>query len=245
MDTLTFHVHSVMLPWPSTRTETVKGSTLSMMTQLMRSIVEVANELNWLAHSLLIAEARVSNVPIYKDYRMERKNMLPKVRDLLVVMSVDMNREGKYTNLRRFSNTCQGIAHSTVVYSTVVYSVLRCDRIMIDGQVASHLRINLLCDREHYRLITNLRGPWTRVACDPRVTWDARAVCGKVATRRAMAARKSCHASGTTLGSPAKVERHFRNARRALQEFQASGDKEVDFVRSEAQRRDAVAGAVL
>jgi hypothetical protein len=52
------------------------------MAHLKRSIVEMHAEENGLAHALVIAVAKLTNDPNYKQYRMGRKKILPKVREL-------------------------------------------------------------------------------------------------------------------------------------------------------------------
>jgi hypothetical protein len=54
LDTFTFHVHSFMMPVGfGKRAEKTRGTTLSVMAHLKRSIVEVKAE-NCLAHALVI-----------------------------------------------------------------------------------------------------------------------------------------------------------------------------------------------
>jgi len=59
------------------------------MVQLQRSIVELRDEENCLAHALIIAIARSNNDPNYKAYKQGR-NIRPAVDQLLVTTGIDL-----------------------------------------------------------------------------------------------------------------------------------------------------------
>jgi hypothetical protein len=114
---------------------------MSVMAHLKRSIVEVKTDENCPAHALVIAMAKVTNDSNYKAYTQGRK-ILPKVRELLQVSSVDLSRGGAIPELQAFQRHLS-------LYRIVVYSVLRCDIIVFDGQVSTSQRINLLYEGNH------------------------------------------------------------------------------------------------
>jgi hypothetical protein len=142
LDTLTFHMTSVKMHVGfGKRVEKTKGRPLSVMTHLKRSIVEVNTEENCLAHALVMAMVRVTNVPDYQAYEKGRKKILSKARELLQAAFVDLSRGGGIPELQAFQ-------HHISEYRIVVCSSLRCDSIMFDGQVATPQRINLSYDSD-------------------------------------------------------------------------------------------------
>jgi hypothetical protein len=52
----------------------------------------------------IIAVAKLTNDPNYKQYRMGRKKILPKVRELLQASGVDLSRGGGIPELRAFQS---------------------------------------------------------------------------------------------------------------------------------------------
>jgi hypothetical protein len=102
LDTLTFHVHSVKIPVSfGKKADTSKERPLSVMAHLKRSIVEV-KAANCLRHALVIAMAKLTNDPNYIQYRMGRKKIMPKVRELLQAAGVDLSRGGGIPELQAF-----------------------------------------------------------------------------------------------------------------------------------------------
>jgi hypothetical protein len=128
------------------------------MVHLKRSIVEVRAEENCLAHALVTAMARVTNDPNYQSYRKGRKKILPKDRDILQALGLELSRGG-IPELHAFQRYLSQ-------YRIVVYSGLKCE-IVLDGQVTSPLRINLLYDRQHYHVINNLTAAMARRYVSP------------------------------------------------------------------------------
>jgi hypothetical protein len=205
--TLTFQVHSVRTPVGfGKRTEKTKGRLLSVMAQLKRSIVKVKAEENCLAHALLIAVARVTNDPNYIQYRMGRKKILPKVRELLQAAVVDLSRGGGIPELQAFQRHLSE-------YRIVVYSGLQCESIMFDGQVATAQRINLVYDGQHYHVITNL----TAAMAERYVCLACNKGCSRGAQHRCEASCDACSAIPPCIQNNARIpcdecNRHFRNA---------------------------------
>ena len=117
------------------------------MALLKSSIVEVRSEENSLAHTLVIAIARLNDDRNHKDYWQGNK-ILPVVRQLIETTGIDLKNGGGIPELTRF----QEHFHE---YKIVVYSRLICDRIMYQGYVESDKRINLLFDEvtRHYMIL--------------------------------------------------------------------------------------------
>jgi hypothetical protein len=134
-----------------------KGRSLEQMAHLKRSIVHVEAETNCLAHALIIAIARVDNVPNYNSYRRGYK-IHAEVYRLLEATGIDLSRGGEIPELESF----QQYFHDR--YKIVVYTGLRCDLIIYEGQVDAPKRINLLLDEEikHYDVINNLSGAFAK-----------------------------------------------------------------------------------
>jgi hypothetical protein len=76
---------------------------MSTMAHLKRSVVEMKAKENCLAHTLVIAIARVRKDPDYQAYRHGRK-ILPKVRELLQATGVDLSRGGGILELQAFQH---------------------------------------------------------------------------------------------------------------------------------------------
>ena len=71
---MTMTVHSVRMPVGfGKRAIKSKGSPLSVMAHLKRSLVEVKAIENCLAHALIIAIAEAENDPVYKAYRQGKR----------------------------------------------------------------------------------------------------------------------------------------------------------------------------
>jgi hypothetical protein len=71
------------------------------MTHFKKSIIEVKDEQNCLAHALIIALARLNNDPNYNSYRQEY-NLSPKVDHLLRTTGIDLTDGGGITELTQF-----------------------------------------------------------------------------------------------------------------------------------------------
>jgi len=135
LDKLIVVVHSVKMPVGFGR-KAVKsmGRPLSVLAHLKHSIIEVKADTNCLAHALIIAIARLTNVPNYKSYIQGRK-ILPEVQQLLQTMGIDLQNGGGFNEIQQFQDH---FSECTIV----VYGGLDCE----DGQVTSEKRVNLLYD---------------------------------------------------------------------------------------------------
>ena len=152
LGTLVVTVHLVKVPVGLGYGIKTKGSPLSVMAHLKKSIVEVMAEENCLDHALIIAIARVENHANYTAYRKGRR-IRPIVQALLKETGIDKTRGGGIPELNRFKEHFRD-------YKIFVYQGLGCDDIMYEGQVDSFKHLNLLYDdvERHYHLITNLTG---------------------------------------------------------------------------------------
>jgi len=104
LDTFVVTVHSVTMPAGFGRVIKTKGRPLSVMVQLKRSIVEVKAEENCLAHTIILAIARLENYANCKAYRQGRK-IHPVVQSLLQETGIDLSRGGGSPNLTGSENT--------------------------------------------------------------------------------------------------------------------------------------------
>jgi hypothetical protein len=86
---------------------------------------------------LIIAIARVDNVPNYNSYRRGRK-IRAEVDRLLQTTGTDLSRGGGIPELESFQQYFRDR------YKIVVYTGLRCGLIIYKGQVDAPKRINLL-----------------------------------------------------------------------------------------------------
>jgi hypothetical protein len=237
LDKLTFSVDSVKMPVGfGKRALKIRGRPLSVMAHLKLSIVKLVTEENCLARALLIAVARLTNDPNYTAYRKGRK-ILPKVRELLEVTGVDLINGGGMPELTAFQR------HFSQ-YKIVVYSGLTCDSIMYEGQVTSHLRINLMYDGEDYNVITNLTGAMTRRYVCPACNKG----CKRGERHSCEATCNSCTASPPCEWDHARIpcdicNRHFRNATCFAnhKRIKISGQKTV----CEAKRQCLTCGALI
>jgi len=132
-----------------------RGRAISVMAHLKHSIVEVKAEANFLAHSIIIAIARVDNDQNYKAYSQGRKVVSP-VQNLLEATGIDLCNRAGILELVRFQEHFRE-------YKMVVYQGLSCDDLMFEGQIESAKRINLLHER-HYRVIANPTGAMAKKA---------------------------------------------------------------------------------
>ena len=122
------------------------------MAHLTKSIVEVKDEENCLAHALIIAIARVENDANYKAYRQDRK-IRPVFQVLLQQTGIDLTSGGGILEHNSFKEHFRD-------YKIVEYQGLGCDDIMYGGQVDSSKHLNLLYDdvERHYHVISNFTG---------------------------------------------------------------------------------------
>jgi hypothetical protein len=74
-----------------------KARTLSVMTQLKRSVVEMQATENCLAHAIIIAIAKAENDPVYVAYRRGYKTR-PVVQNLLAKTGIDLSGGGGSPN---------------------------------------------------------------------------------------------------------------------------------------------------
>jgi len=116
---------------------TTKGRPLEIMVRLKRSIVQVKALSNCLAHTLVIAKAKVDGDDAnYQSYRRGNK-IRPIVDRLLETTGTDLSRGGGVPELMRFQEHFKE-------YRIVVFGGLKCEDIHFDGQVESEKRINLV-----------------------------------------------------------------------------------------------------
>ena len=95
----------------------------------------------------------------------------------------------------------------------MVYSDLRCDNYIFDGQVVTPQRINLLCDGQHYHVITNLAAAMAKEYVCPACNEG----CRRGAQHNCDAACEACSAIPSCISDNARFpcdecNRHFRNA---------------------------------
>ena len=98
-------------------------------------------EVIFLAHALS-AVTKVTKDPNFKVYRMGRKNILPKVRELLRVTGVDLSRGGGIPELAAFQSQLSQ-------FRIVEYSGLRSESVVFDGQITAPQRVNVLYNGQH------------------------------------------------------------------------------------------------
>jgi hypothetical protein len=70
-----------------------KDRSLDTLAHLKKSIVKVKAETNCLAHSLVFANAKITNDPNYKSYR-DGRNIGPVVQRLLETTGINLDRGG-------------------------------------------------------------------------------------------------------------------------------------------------------
>jgi len=141
----------------------------------------------------VIVVYRVTNDSDYKAYRQGERSY-PR--------SVNCCR-------RRTSISVENFGTLTSQYRIVLYSGLRWDSIMFDGQIATLQRINLLCDGQHYHIITNLTAAMAKQclfpACNMGFSIGAQHRCF------ACSAIPSCIQENDRIPCD-ECNRHFRNA---------------------------------
>jgi hypothetical protein len=98
LDTLTIEVHAVRMPAGFGGIKT-KGRPLGVMAHLKRSIVEVKAETNCLAHTLIIAIAKITNDPNYNSYRRGYK-IHQVVDNLLATTWINLENGAVFPNLK-------------------------------------------------------------------------------------------------------------------------------------------------
>ena len=105
---------------------------------------------------MVIAIAKVDNDPNYKAYIQGRK-IRPVVQTLLETIGINLSNGAEIPEIVRFQEYFRK-------YKIIFYHGLSCEDIMIEGQVESLKRINLLYDdvEGHHHVITNLTGAMTR-----------------------------------------------------------------------------------
>jgi len=102
LDTLVVTVHSVRMPVEfGKHAIKSRGSPLSVMAHLKKSIVEVKADENYLARALVIAIAKIDKDPNYKAY-IQGRNIRPVVRNLLETTGIDLSNCAGIPELVRF-----------------------------------------------------------------------------------------------------------------------------------------------
>jgi hypothetical protein len=114
---------------------------------LLKIIVKVKAGFLCLPHALIIAMSRVNRDPMYKSYRNGCIIQLP-VQDFLSASGVNLSNGGWFKELKLFQNYVSE-------YKIVVYNRLSSDRVLFRGNSLSIKKLYLLCDSEHYNVITN------------------------------------------------------------------------------------------
>jgi hypothetical protein len=146
-------VHSVRMPEGfGTRSIKSRGRPLSVMPHLKRSVVEVKASENCVAHSIIIAMAKLENDHDYKAYVQGRK-IRPVVQKLLAKTGLNLSEGRGIPELLKFQEHFRQ-------YKITVYRGLAYEDIIFEGQVDSSKRINLLYDdvEQHYHVIVNITG---------------------------------------------------------------------------------------
>jgi hypothetical protein len=151
-DRLEDHMDHVRMPVGNGKTaEKTKWRTLSVLSAIKRSIIVVKAAFLYLAHTLVIAMARVNIDPKYESYKHGSCLQKP-VEDLVKSSGVDLTNGGGLEELRQFQEYLSG-------YKIVVFDGLRLDRVIFSGNSLSAKKLYLLYDSEtgHYNVITNLK----------------------------------------------------------------------------------------
>jgi len=118
LDKLVLTVHSVKMSIGHGRVAT-KGRPLEIKIRLIKIIVEVKAESNCLAHTPVIAKAKVDGDPNYNSYRRGYK-IRPIVDRLLETTGIDLSRGGGVPELMRFQEYFKE-------YRIVVFGGLNCE----------------------------------------------------------------------------------------------------------------------
>jgi hypothetical protein len=90
--------------------------------------VEVNSENNCLAHSLVIAKARLDKAPEYNLYHRGCR-IRPVLENLLQTIGIDLQYDGSMSELERFQEYFKEYR--------IVYGGLNCEDIIFDGRVDS------------------------------------------------------------------------------------------------------------
>jgi len=93
MDRLIVVIHSVKMPVGFGKAVKSKGRPLSVMAHVKHSIIEVKTETNCLAHTLIIAIARLTKDSNYNLFRQGFK-IRPEVQHSLQTMGIDLQNGG-------------------------------------------------------------------------------------------------------------------------------------------------------
>ena len=126
------------------------------MAHVKQSIIEVKTDTNCLAHTLIIAIARLTKDLNYESYRKGYK-LRPGVEQLLQKTGMDLQNGGGVNEIQKFQD------HFTE-YKIVVYGGLNCEDILFVRQVVSEKRVNLLYDEatRHFHVIANVTGAMSK-----------------------------------------------------------------------------------
>ena len=159
--------------------------------------MEVKEIENCLAHALIIEIAKADNNPEYVAYRRCYK-IRPIVQYLLATTGIDLSGGGGIPELIKFLEHFRD-------YKITVYQSLVCEDIMIEEQVDSSKRINLLYyDIErHYHVIVKLTGALVRRYVLKHVTKHAELTTHTAVTKCATIVCLDLHAPFPPYESPA------------------------------------------
>jgi hypothetical protein len=191
------------------------------MAHLKKSIIEVKAEANCLAHTLIIAIAKITNDPNYAAYRKGRK-IHNVVDTILAATGINLWNGGGIPELERFQDHFG-------LYKIVVYIGLNCDSIMFEGQVETSERINLLYDdtTRHYHVIGSLTGAMVKrfvcTACGKGCRRDSMHTCDQTCSD--CMASPPCVQAGVRIPC-ADCNRHFRSQSCFVNHMLKQGNKE-------------------
>jgi hypothetical protein len=111
--------HSVRLPVGFGLGIKTKGRQLQVMDDLKKSIIEVKEEKNCLAHALIIAIAKITKDPNYKAYIHCRKKR-PVVGNFLETTGINLDNGAGITEH-------EGFQDHFLQYKIILYTGLNCD----------------------------------------------------------------------------------------------------------------------
>jgi hypothetical protein len=126
LDKLIMTVQSVRMPVGfGKRGMNWRGRPLSVMAHLKTSVVKVQATDNCLAHSILIAIAKLESDPNYKEYGKRRK-IRPVVQKLLAETGISLTEGGGIPQLIKFQEHFRQ-------YKITVYQGLACEDVIFEG----------------------------------------------------------------------------------------------------------------
>ena len=133
-----------------------KGRPLSVKAHVKYSIIKVETNTDCLAHALIIGFARLTKDPKYNSYRRVYK-IRPVAEQLLRTTGIDLKNGGGVREIQQFQDHFRE-------YKIVVFGELNCEDIILEGQIVSEKRVNLLYDEatSHFHVVANLTGAMSK-----------------------------------------------------------------------------------